>query len=517
MEKRELINNIKRFLKKEKEYNLLTIIVENIADKNYYFDVYFGEKDLEVKYGEYSIVDDALKLQEPKKIKFGRSSGTLYNMVLEIVCFDFMKGIPSYDKTNEKSFSLAIQDKYSIISFGKKCEDSKYNYIYNFINYLLSYLKIDDNDLFIIADDKNIINEALKLDRKIINFMKKYESGRDFSFEIKLNKEWKKTDFVKRCKNLCSRMNNIELIETIYKTEYVYEIGGCLENLQPVFIDFNYVREFQDALFGALFKCFKLRDLILETGFTDYFLEKIFEKTKVNETIDEILKMMSNEQIMYLANNVSGWNKIYYLKYLEKELKIEHKFEDYEFRDIDRKLVIVESMEEKFNNFGIEELKNPFIGYVYIDNKTGFNIRVIGNDNNKELIKKLCTKNCILIRNNMFKYYDIKLYDKELDIYNLDKKIEKGYYDNKFVKMREHKELDSLRNSLYPDDVEITVLLNGKTEILWGRLLDYDEVNKYYIIELLNRSYFDEKAESGTIVACTFKDKVLIMKYVLQF
>ncbi len=508
MKKRELINKLEKVLIKNNEQKLLTILIQNIVNKNYIFYVFLGKKDLEVKYSEYSIKGEDILLQKPKKIFFGRDKGTLLNMVMEITCFDLNSGIPSNKYEEHESFSISIGDKLHIISFGKKCENIKYKNIYHFVNYLLSYIKIEEKYLFEVpnAEENDIINQALKLDNEIILFMKKFESGRKFSFEKKLNEEWKKTDFNKRCNDICSKMNNIELIETIYKTEYVYDIGNCLEKLKPIEIDFDYVREFQEVLFEAFMKCVRFKNLILSIGFSDWFLEKIFEKTKVNEIIDKILNMMSNEQIMYLFNMVSDWNnKLEYMKYFEKETNIEHKIQDYNFRDIDRKLVVVKSMEDNFNSLGIKGLKNPFIGYIYIDNSSGLNLRVVGNEDNEKLVKKLCTEQCVLIRNDMFKYYDIQLYNRHLDTYKLNEQME-IYYNSNVVEMRKHEELDSLRNSLYPDDVKVIIPFNDKPEILWGRLLDYDEDNKFYIVRLLNNSYIDEELKVGTLIACSLQE-----------
>lgn len=516
MEKRELINKLEKYLVQSNEQKLLTILIQNINKKNYIIYIYLSKKDVEAKYSEYVVKNNEVLLQKSKNIFFGRDKGTLLNMALEITCFDLMSGIPSNEDNLHESFSISLENGLHIISFGKKCEDDSYKYIYRFINYLLSYLKIEKKYFFEIPnnDEDSIIEQAINLDNEIILFMKKYESGRNYSFEKKLNEEWKKTDFNKRCNDICSKMNNMELIETIYKTEYVYDIGNCLEKLKPIEVDFDYLREFPDFLVGEFFKCVRFKNLILSVGFSDYYIEKILEKTKTDKTIEKLLKMMSNEQVMYLFNMVNDWsNKFEYMKYFEKEPNIEHKIQDYSFRNIDKKLVTVKSMTDDFDNFGIKELRNPFIGYVYIDPNSGLNIRVVGNEDNKNLIKKLCTKECILIRNDMFKYYDIELYDKDLDTYELEEQM-KSYYDNNFVEMRKHKELDSLRNSLYPDDVKVLIPFKDKQEILWGRLLDYDAKNKFYIVSLLNNSYMDEELRVGTVIMCSLQkteDNFLIL------
>lgn len=319
MDKRELINKLEKIFVRTNEQKLLTIVVENLNSKNYAFYVYLGKKNLEIQYAEYYIKDDEIILQKPNNIIFGRGKETFANMVMEVMCFDFNDGIPEYNEKKE-SFSISIEDKYSIISFGKKCEDNNYCHIYNFINYLLSYIKVEEIDLFELPNDykNSIVEQARDLDNEIITFMKKYETGRNFSFEKKLNEEWKKTNFTQKCNDLCSKMNNIELIETIYRTEYVYDIGNCLEKFVPIEIDFDYIREFQEGLFVAFFKCTRFRNIVLSIGFSDYFVEKILENTQIDKTIDKILKMMSNEQIMYLFNKVEGWNnKLEYMKYFK--------------------------------------------------------------------------------------------------------------------------------------------------------------------------------------------------------
>ena len=53
--------------------------------------------------------------------------------------------------------------------------------------------------------------------------------------------------------------------------------------------------------------------------------------------------------------------------------------------ELDRKLITINSKNKIFDNYGISKLENPFIGYFYIDREDGICIRIIGNEDNKEL------------------------------------------------------------------------------------------------------------------------------------
>lgn len=193
----------------------------------------------------------------------------------------------------------------------------------------------------------------------------------------------------------------------------------------------------------------------------------------------------------------------------------------YSFRDINRKIVLLEDTREMFDNYGIKKLENPFLGYVYLDIDRGLNVRIIGNENNQKLIEKLCTEECFIVRHDLLLNYKATLYDKKINTFELDKQMDTYYsYDN-IEKVRARDEIDHLRSKEYPDDVTMIVPFKNDNEQLWVRLVDYDEKENLYIAYLLNDSYKDRDLVEGTFVACKYtkiseEESVLIIHSILK-
>lgn len=186
------------------------------------------------------------------------------------------------------------------------------------------------------------------------------------------------------------------------------------------------------------------------------------------------------------------------------------KFEDYNFRELDRKIVLVKSVENKFDNYGIENLENPFLGYLYIDADCGFRLRILGNENNQMMIKEYCNESIVLVSNDCFKNMEFKIYDKEINTYDLEKQIDNYYMHNELNETRMIEEVDDLRNARYPDDVQVLIPFKDKNELLWGKLVGVSEIEKLFIVCIITDSYYLDELKVGTFIACkleTIKDK----------
>ena len=175
------------------------------------------------------------------------------------------------------------------------------------------------------------------------------------------------------------------------------------------------------------------------------------------------------------------------------------------FRDFNRKLVEVKSNSEEFDNFGIEELTNPFIGYLFIDKEDGVCVRIIGNKDNKELIKRLVTEDNIAINSDYFDNIEFKLLEEEIETFDLEKQMDEYYKDKELLELRNITEIDNLRGIYYPDDVLLTLEFeDNEVEYLWGRLDGYiAEIDKY-VVYLLQGSEFDYEINSNEYAVCKY-------------
>lgn len=204
-------------------------------------------------------------------------------------------------------------------------------------------------------------------------------------------------------------------------------------------------------------------------------------------------------------------------KDLEEKCKCPYK----SFREFDRKLITITSKNKVFDNYGISNLENPFIGYFYIDREEGVSIRIIGNADNKGLIKELITENNVVINCEQFDNLEFSLFEEKIDTYDLEKQMDEYYDDQELLDLRNIKEIDNLRGLYYPDDVLLTIEFDeGEDEYIWGKVDGYiAEVDKY-IVYLLESSKFDFEINSGEYAVCKYikqyKKEELIIQGILE-
>lgn len=178
------------------------------------------------------------------------------------------------------------------------------------------------------------------------------------------------------------------------------------------------------------------------------------------------------------------------------------KITEFNFREIDRKFVLVKSLSKKFDNYGIKNLSNPFLGILYFDVDCGMTLRILGNPNDEMMQKEYTNNFATILRADCFEELEFELYNEKINDYGILKQLE-GYYDYPdLIKTREIKELDEFRHSTFPDDVQVLIPFEKQPELLWARLINVTETNKLYIVALLNDSYIDDNLKKGTFIAC---------------
>lgn len=191
------------------------------------------------------------------------------------------------------------------------------------------------------------------------------------------------------------------------------------------------------------------------------------------------------------------------------------------FREFDRKLITITSKNKIFDNYGITKLENPFIGYFFIDSEEGVCVRIIGNEDNLDLVKELINENNVVINCEQFDNLEFSLYEGELETYDLEKQMDEYYDDQELLELRNLNEIDSLRGIYYPDDVLLTIEFDeGEDEYIWGKVDGYiAEVDKY-VVYLLESSKFDFEITGGEYAICKYikqgKKEELIIQGILE-
>ncbi len=175
------------------------------------------------------------------------------------------------------------------------------------------------------------------------------------------------------------------------------------------------------------------------------------------------------------------------------------------FREFNRKLITITSKNKEFDNYDISELKNPFIGYFFIDKEDGVCIRIIGNKDNKDLVKKLITEENYIINCDYFDNLEFSLFEEPLEIYDLEKQMDNYYDDQELNELREIKEIDNLRGLYYPDDILLTLEYEDEEdEYIWGKLDGYIAEADKYVVYLLESSKYDFDITSGEYAICKY-------------
>ena len=297
------------YIDKEKVNSVIKI--ENINDEVHYYIICKNKKDkIEIK---HFITNDKISLENKKSY-----NGTLFltggeikirTLIDHISEYNVNKcGLPVCSKRKGPKFYIGLLHNDTVYSFDKKNTNVDYIYFYDLANYLLIYSGFEKNQLFTNVKDDSIMCKAVELDNEIAIFMKKHETGRKNSLELKLNKEWKNTDFTKKCKDLTSKMNNYELINTIIFTEYLCQVGDSVDLLKKEIINNKYVRNDSNYRKKKLYILVDNMNYIYSLGLPENLENKIIEKTGLNEAIDLILNSMTNKELNDEIHETSDFN-----------------------------------------------------------------------------------------------------------------------------------------------------------------------------------------------------------------
>ena len=137
-------------------------------------------------------------------------------------------------------------------------------------------------------------------------FVERYATGRSFSFEKKLNEEWKKTNYTKRCKSFCRKLDNEQLIEVILNTQYLYNIGDCLGNIRPINLG-ELICERKISKIQIFFYLNSFIRYVKSLELTEYFEEKILENSDAYYLMQYLVSIMNKEEKLFVFNSNIDW------------------------------------------------------------------------------------------------------------------------------------------------------------------------------------------------------------------
>ena len=207
--------------------------------------------------------------------------------------------------------SIILIQKRSIEKYADDYEEfnKKYNYV-------------DPKDIRGFSEN---IDNILDLDKEVQEFLEKYSSGKKSDyFEKELNKQWKihGKEFTERAEKILSEMNNTELMYTLLSTERIKDLANIVEYFKPFKIDVEYLKANPDNEKEYYYKNLIQQEAVFKASINKHYYKIIMSKNYFFEIEKFVLSLMSNEEIMELANSSDNWyEKIYLYGFLDSDKK----------------------------------------------------------------------------------------------------------------------------------------------------------------------------------------------------
>ncbi|WP_290776536.1 hypothetical protein [Anaerofustis sp.] len=186
------------------------------------------------------------------------------------------------------------------------------------------------------------------------------------------------------------------------------------------------------------------------------------------------------------------------------------KLRDYGYREYERKFVKVNNGKEEFLlKLGLEDIEFPFVGYLYIDDKRGITMRIIGNGE-EENPDRYINDRVVLASYDLIEDLEIEILEEfsDIDSSQAENHLKLSDENKTIYKVRERKEIDSLRSRIFPDEAEVVIpYKEGYVEKIWVKSFDYIEKEGIYIFSMLKDSVYDENLKKGCFIACRYFKK----------
>ena len=194
---------------------------------------------------------------------------------------------------------------------------------------------------------------------------------------------------------------------------------------------------------------------------------------------------------------------------------------EFSFRELDRKWVGIEN--KKFckkiaKKIKMRKLICPIFGYFYIDKECGLLLRVLGNIEKDGRNKLYLNNELIFDEEKVVDYefvskFEVELLDDEVvkcieGSTVIENKLDVHYKNiNNFLDTRNMEELDSFRNDVFVDDVQVLLRNKGEDpdELLWARIEGIMDVKPDVLIcKLLSSSYYNEEYSEDVMVGIKY-------------
>ena len=483
---------------------LIAILVARNVEKQdyYYYIVGDDNNNLKVK---HAIIPSTCNLEKEYEKKFDKGimnlngSDEMLNIHLfEAYHSDLAKSVID-ENINSKGknqcfFCFFPGADSNVLSFNSKTENVEYEPFYELINYLLLYSKVEKKKLFKLENDdykKTNKYKAMELEKEIVEFMKKYETGRKNSLELKLNKEWKNTDFQKRANELCQQMTNNDLLFIVLYTEYLYQIVDIEKYIHKIELNYDdIIYNHPDDISKIYLDLLEQKNHILDLGLNEYYTKIFIDDVQINYYLDLLLKVMPNNQIMKIATLFPNeLDKVEVLGNLKKGIYKEFSVPTPH---------LSESFKENFNPViierGVNYYKDNKVKLEVIEDLKQYTAKVLGNDNNvyDVTINLDLTENSGHFGCNCPCDFACKhIYATLLEIdeaSNVASNIFDKYYSNLDKKINELAKIDDIHSDFYKE--QCRNLIDYIVSFVNDELENYNEYYKNNISKIIAKTCF---------------------------
>ena len=366
------------------------LVASNIKKNDYYYYIVNVDDSLKVKYAiipsKCNLEKDYDKKYDKGVMKLNGSDEMLNLHLFDAYHSDLAKTVIDENINSKKNdqyfFCFFPGAESNVLSFSLKTDNVEYEPFYELINYLLLYSKVEKNKLFKLENEdyKNTNKyKAMELEKEIVEFMKKFETGRNYSFEHKLNKEWKKTDFQKRADELCKQMTNNDLLFIVLYTEYLCQIVDVEKYVHKFELNYDdIIYNHPEDISNIYLELLEQKNHILSLGLNDHYNKIFIEDVQIEYYLDLLLKVMPNNQIIKIATLFPDeLDKVEILGNMKKGIYKEYS-------------VLTPHLAENFKyNFnpviverGINYYKDNKVKLEVIEDMKHYTAKVLGNDDN---------------------------------------------------------------------------------------------------------------------------------------
>lgn len=204
---------------------------------------------------------------------------------------------------------------------------------------------------------------------------------------------------------------------------------------------------------------------------------------------------------------------------------------DFEFRELDRKWIIINRWKDikRIGKTLKLELEDALVlAYLYIDHEKGICAYFLGNMfHDKERLLQIDNsylEHMIILEDDIlskikFEIIDEKLLNHLKEKKMIEQKINLAYYQNEnLLKTREIDIIDEWRHPTSPDDLELTLNTDKKTELLFGKIELFSKDR--FICRLLTDSKNNPKYHQGKTVLAKIitnkKDIDIVIQYLVE-